>query len=853
MKVFKSFGTKNSRYRTILQGLALFATYAVLAIITTWPLITKITTHLPGGSDDTLVHYWNGWAIQQALASGRFTLHTPLLFFPNGVSLVTHNIAWFNVLPWLVLEPLFDGVAAYNVALLVNLALCGCTAFFLTYRLTADYRAAFLAGLIYLAWPFRLSQLDHPNLLATQWFPIFMLFLIYTIQQGRWRDGVLTGLFFALIGYTRWQQLIPATVIALIYFVWAAPSWLPRNRRHILSRLALAGIVAAIALLPALLMLAQERGGDDVAALLREGEETVMQTDVLAYMTPAASNPLLKGQTESFYDRYYADRSGGRRFAAYVGIVALALALVGIWLRRKDSMPWVLMAIALVLLALGPLLRFNGRFYSGVPMLYRSLSATVVFRLMRVPDRYNMFLALPICVLAAYGAAGLLARTRWLAARRGALVGCLLGGLILVEYLAVPVPLQDASSSRPYYSRLADEQGDFAVLNLPIDPLKAKVYMLNQVSHGRPILQGHLSRVPADAFTFIDNDPWLRVVRQAQEMPPALSDVSRQLANLNNENIRYIIIHKWLVGADRVAHWRGYLAIDPLYEDERVVVYSTSPLAGQDIELVKEMMPGLGPVATVVSTNCVNPGRALEVDVAWGTTDALDQEFDAAVSLVDDLGRVQQSERFSLSPAWPTSQWPANSVVWGFYPLFISNSIPAGEYTTLLSLLDPEDGRTQGEPLSMQSVRVQAETCNLAEVTEAKDLNAVFGDQLRLLEYEIQRTEDRQDVTLYWRSERRMDADYKVFVHVFEPETGIPVAQDDAMPHRSAYPTTFWWPGETVKDVISIALDDVRPGAYGIAIGVYEPLTGERLPLVNSQGQLIPDGRLVLDEIVEIE
>jgi hypothetical protein len=853
MSVFESFGTKKTGYRMILQGLALFATYAGLAIITTWPLITQITTHLPGGSDDTLVHYWNGWAIQQALSSGRFTLQTPLLFFPNGVSLVTHNIAWFNVLPWLLLEPFVGGVAAYNVALLVNLALCGCTAFFLTYRLTADYRAAFLAGLIYLAWPFRLSQLDHPNLLATQWFPIFMLFLIYTIQQGRWRDAVLTGLFFALIGYTRWQQLIPATVIALIYVAWAAPYWLARKRRYTLSRLALAGSVAAIALLPAFLLLIRERSRDDVAALLREGDETVMQTDVLAYITPGVSSTVFKAHTESFYDRYYADRFGGRRYTAYIGVVALALVVAGIWFRRKDSVPWILMAVALVALALGPLLRFNGRFYSGVPMLYRSLSATMVFRLMRVPDRYNMFLALPICVLAAYGAAGLLAGTRRNTARRGALVAGLLGALILVEYLAVPVPLHDASPSRPYYERLADEPGDFAVLNLPIDPLKAKTYMFNQVTHGRSILQGKIARIPSDAYTFINGNPWLNELRRAQEMPPDLGDVSRQLTTLNEENVRYIIIHKWLAGADRVSHWRSYLATDPLYEDDRIVVYSTAPETGRDFELLIEMTPGLGPVATVVSTNCVNPGGALEVDVAWGTIDALDQEFDVVVSLVDDSGIVQQSERFSLSPVWPTNQWPANSVVWGYYPLEVSNSIPAGEYTISLSLLDPEVGRTQGESLSMQALRVQTETCNLAEVAEAKDLNAVFGDQLRLLEYETQRTEDRQNVTLYWRSERRMDADYKVFVHIFEPATGIPVAQDDTMPHRSAYPTTFWWPGETVKDVISIPLDDVPPGVYGIAVGVYEPSTGERLPLVKSQGQLIPDGRLVLDEIVEID
>jgi hypothetical protein len=97
-----------------------------------------------------------------------------------------------------------------------------------------------------------------------------------------------------------------------------------------------------------------------------------------------------------------------------------------------------------------------------------------------------------------------------------------------------------------------------------------------------------------------------------------------------------------------------------------------------------------------------------------------------------------------------------------------------------------------------------------------------------------------------------MGVDYKIFVHIFDPATGEVVAQDDAMPHRWLFPTTLWWAGETVQDPISISMDGVSPGTYGIAVGVYEPLTGDRLPLVDSNGQLIPDERVVLEEVIEL-
>ena len=155
--------------------------------------------------------------------------------------------------------------------------------------------------------------------------------------------------------------------------------------------------------------------------------------------------------------------------------------------------------------------------------------------------------------------------------------------------------------------------------------------------------------------------------------------------------------------------------------------------------------------------------------------------------------------------------------------------------------------------MQVHTVTVQPQVCNLATEPQATDVNALFGDDLHLSEYELRRNGRYLEIALYWRSQRRMDVDYKVFVHVFDPTTNVPVAQDDAMPHRWAHPTTLWWPGEMVKDRIPIYLEGVPPGTYGIAIGVYDPSTGERLTVVDSQGQSTDDGRLVLSEFVEIE
>ena len=81
-----------------------------------------------------------------------------------------------------------------------------------------------------------------------------------------------------------------------------------------------------------------------------------MQTDLLAFITPPADHPFFGQATESAFDHYYPERTALRRFPAYLGLATLVLAGLAAWRRPRASLPWLLMAALLVLLALGGLL-----------------------------------------------------------------------------------------------------------------------------------------------------------------------------------------------------------------------------------------------------------------------------------------------------------------------------------------------------------------------------------------------------------------------------------------------------------------------------------------------------------------
>jgi 4-amino-4-deoxy-L-arabinose transferase-like glycosyltransferase len=127
------------------------------------------------------------------------------------------------------------------------------------------------------------------------------------------------------------------------------------------------------------------------------------------------------------------------------------------------------------------------------------------------------------------------------------------------------------------------------------------------------------------------------------------------------------------------------------------------------------------------------------------------------------------------------------------------------------------------------------------------------GQDIRLLGYELEPAElrpgDSVQLVLYWEAIHKSAADYTVFVHLLDP-SGDLHAQNDSQPQNGMYPTYLWDEGERIRDVYQLTISpDALPGAYQIAVGMYELSTLQRLPLTDSLGSPLPDARLLISGI----
>ncbi len=84
---------------------------------------------------------------------------------------------------------------------------------------------------------------------------------------------------------------------------------------------------------------------------------------------------------------------------------------------------------------------------------------------------------------------------------------------------------------------------------------------------------------------------------------------------------------------------------------------------------------------------------------------------------------------------------------------------------------------------------------------------------------------------LRWQSLRPVDYNYQVFVHLLNA-ADEKLAQRDGQPVQWLRPTSTWLPGETIVDRYGLLLPpDLPGGSYTVAVGLYDPVSGQRLPV----------------------
>ncbi|MGI5916325.1 MAG: ArnT family glycosyltransferase [Anaerolineae bacterium] len=270
----------------------------------------------------------------------------------------------------------------------------------------------------------------------------------------------------------------------------------------------------------------------------------------------------------------------------------------------------------------------------------------------------------------------------------------------------------------------------------------------------------------------------------------------------------------------------------------------------------------LGAVAQIVgyalADEPVTSGEEIDLTLFWRSLSPTNTRYELRLWLERDGHEVHFDPMPPMGEDYPTDRWTSGEMLRYPYRLHVPPETPGGVYGIYLNLYGEEDGvplLDNGLYLADVQIEYLQRMFSLPEIESP--LYVEVGDSIELLGYDLPTTQaqpgESVELTLYWRARQRTDMSFTVFVHLLD-EGGQIIGQQDSVPVGGTRPTTGWMPDEIIVDRYVVPVQDgAGPGVCRIALGMYDPASGARLPLRDETGEGFADDRLLLDRLVTIE
>ena len=521
---------------TWLKHVAVVALYALLTVVMTWPLAARFDRAVLGPPGDNLEYVWKMWWFKHALLERRISpFFNPDVFYPVGYPVALSETTVANTVLGLPITALWGEVVAYNTMMVFSFVLSGYGLYLLLRGLGCGVYGALVGGAIFAFCPYRMAHLGagHLPLMGTGWIPLLFLALEKLIRRPSWHLGVCAGICLALTALSSWYYAIMVGLFAGLCVLLRARPWAELLWRKTLGlNLGLALICAGALVAPAAL---------PILRLYGQGETQYNYS--LSYVDQWSASPLDFVYPNAMHSWWGAAATRGyyqniNENLLYLGLVALVLAVWGLWSQRRERTArlYALLAGISLVLALGTTLHFAGKpVYISVPSAFEQQFSRAMYVLtgrlalhrvnygplqrqgaivlplptlllylfvpfmntMRVWARFGLLTMLAVAVLAGWGADAIVGSV----GRRGStlwqsLVAGIIALLVLVDFAVIPYPYGYTEvRGQPVDDWLA-RQPKAAVIHYPLDKTWYGWMLYPTRVHGQPIAYGYGTFMP---------------------------------------------------------------------------------------------------------------------------------------------------------------------------------------------------------------------------------------------------------------------------------------------------------------------------------------------------------------------
>jgi hypothetical protein len=272
------------------------------------------------------------------------------------------------------------------------------------------------------------------------------------------------------------------------------------------------------------------------------------------------------------------------------------------------------------------------------------------------------------------------------------------------------------------------------------------------------------------------------------------------------------------------AVWSVAVVIPAVYQTPPVV----AALPERATPLAAELEHGLALIGAAMETEAVHPGEPVWLTLYW-QGEAGSRET-APQRVVELFGRdadvaVGKTQGYHGNGLWPTPLWPGAGLVADRVGVQLAEGITAPVAARAYAGLVGEETR-----VLVGRVKIVPENWPAAPVAVA-----LIGEGMLLGDVAVvpQQAAPGETVAIRvtWAVDVRPGKELTTFVHLGEPGSA-PLAVGDSPPLQGDYPTSFWARGEVIRDTYTLPVPaDLPAGRYPLLLGLYEPESGQRLPV----------------------
>jgi hypothetical protein len=549
--------------------------FLVLTPIVTYPLVFQLTSHIPACCD-TWLYYWYMWWTKKALLGLHFDqFYTDFIYYPIGAKLTFEGL--YNSIVGAALWPILGGVLSFNLLFLSTYVLGALGVYLLVLRLTGDWKAGIVAGVIFVFSPIRNQYLMFTNISTIQWIPFLALWFIKMMDEPTIKKALVTAFFFLLVVLSSGYFAISSIFMLAVIFLWNVRKTLNKDFAQAFSVF----LVASLALvLPFVYPSLRESLSDD--PMLRNSYLTPnFSADLISFVVPASGNPL----HAEYRHIYHLFKTNITEWDSYLGIFTIALMSLGVFkFEVKKTGLWIVMFFLFVTISLGPHLQILGKQFDDIQLPFYYLQELPVIESMRSPKRFLVTAMLAASVLASFGAHYLLSRK---VANHWPSLVLMMGlvGLIMTDYWGWPRSLftSDVSYS-PFFEEIALEENNIVILHIPIANIVNTQPLYYQTIHGKKMIGGYVERPLPEAVEHIEQNKFLagiNLLGRFEEKKEIMSEEEQDAFKLFAQypELKYVIYMKRLFFHPDMrlfAVYRPWLEKHfgaPVYEDDLVAVY----------------------------------------------------------------------------------------------------------------------------------------------------------------------------------------------------------------------------------------------------------------------------------------